>query len=446
MNRIKITDTATSFKINGRRHRSGNSDPTSPLRPPHHGGDPATELGATPVLWKLALSRNSGAEHPFAGLRTLIVLHALGNLRAFLRAMMLKGLDPGLTTVFVKPYDYGEKPQVLAWLGERGFSVRHVEDIGADFLAELDAEQPALPILIVEDGGYFASATHTLKPSLLSRVVGTVEQTSRGIAKLREAVGNNVERIAVPVVSVPDSTLKREFEPPFIAAGIVRTLHNLLSRDLGEMKVLVLGYGVIGKALVERLLDAGAEVSVYDPKLRHDPASLYARFDVALDPVAAAPDKDLIIGASGRQSVTPEVIDAASAGTYFASASSDQHEIAVDYLEEVAVEKEVLRHDFLYCEGGLERVPKGTTYRVLPDARELFLIHDGRPINFMSLGSGMSDREADLVLALIYAGALELAAGAYAGQTGILASAVDALDRKYRIGETFVRFRRPRRR
>ena len=103
------------------------------------------------------------------------------------------------------------------------------------------------------------------------------------------------------------------------------------------------------------------------------------------------------------------------------------------------------RHDILHSEDG-ERVAKGTTYRVLPDARELFLIHNGRPINFMSLGSGMSDREADLVLALIFAGALELAVGAYAGQTGILTRAVDALDRKYHIGETFVRFRRPRRR
>jgi S-adenosylhomocysteine hydrolase len=431
---------------NGRRYPLADFDSPAPPRPPHHGGDPATELAATPVLWKLALSKNSSADHPFAGLRTLIVLHALGNLRAFLRAMMLKGLEPALTTVFVKPYDYGEKPQVLAWLAERGFSVCQVDEIGTDFLAGIEAEMPALPILVVEDGGYFASAMHALMPSLLSRVIGTVEQTSRGIAKLREAVVEDLARIAVPVVSVPDSTLKKGFEPPFIAAGIVRTLHNLLSRDLGEMKVLVLGYGVIGKALVERLLDAGAEITVFDPKLRHDPASLYARFDVALDPIAAAPDKDLIIGASGRQSVTPEVIDAASAGTYFASASSDQHEIAVGYFEEIAVEKEVLRHDFLYCEGGRERVPKGTTYRVLPDGRELFLIHDGRPINFMSLGSGMSDREADLVLALIYAGALELAAGAYAGQTGILANAVDGLDKKYRIGETFVRFRRPRRR
>ena len=45
-------------------------------------------------------------------------------------------------------------------------------------------------------------------------------------------------------------------------------------------------------------------------------------------------------------------------------------------------------------------MPKGTTYRVLPDNRELYLLHDGQPINFLGFG-GMEDKEADLILSLM---------------------------------------------
>jgi len=322
---------------NGHRHRPVDFSPPKTAIPRLKGGNPAAELSQTPVLWKLALSKVLATAAPFAGMRPQIVLHALGNLRAIMRAMMMGGLDPALTTFFVKKYNYPEKQQVLAWLRKRGFQVLPVEEITAGYLENLEAEVTlsGLPLFIVEDGGYFAAALHQYRPSLLSRVIGTVEQTSRGTAKLIEAVGGDLARIMIPVVSVPDSTLKKNFEPPFIADGILLSLTNLISRPMRQMKVLVLGYGVIGKALVERLVEAGADVTVYDPKLKHDPGSLYARFEVARDPVMAAAGKDLIIGASGRQSITPEVIDGASAGTYLASASSDQREIAVDYLEEI---------------------------------------------------------------------------------------------------------------
>src|ERR1041384_4051445 len=72
-------------------------------------GNPATELSNTPVLWKLALMKSLVTAGAFANKRTLIVLHALGNLRAMIRAMMMLGLDAANTTVFVKRYNYPEK-------------------------------------------------------------------------------------------------------------------------------------------------------------------------------------------------------------------------------------------------------------------------------------------------------------------------------------------------
>ena len=404
------------------------------------------ELANTPVLWRYALKPEFAAMKPFAGKRTLIALHALPNLTGFLVAMMMLGLDPGKTTVFVKGYNYGGKTSVLKWLKKHRFEVRSVDEIVADYLAALDVEteMSGLPILIVEDGGYFSPKLHTLRPSLLPRVCGIVEQTSRGRENLLEAVGNDASKVRVPVVSMPDSKLKKRFEPAHVANGVLLALQNLIPVALGQLKILLLGYGVIGEALAAGLIRAGADLTVFAPELLTDPASLYAPFTVASSAASAAAGKDVIIGASGRESITRAVIDATSDATYLVSASSEKREIDIAYLEEIATAKDVLRHNYFFCEGGNERVPKGTTYRVLPDNRELYVLHDGQPINFLGFG-GMEDREADLILSLMFVSAVEVALGNFANQPALLTTAVDDLDARHGIGGMFIGFHRPQR-
>jgi S-adenosylhomocysteine hydrolase len=427
---------------NGHRHRAvGN--PNYKMQKP---AVPIAELGNTPVLWRYALKPEFVAVTPFAGKRTLVALHALPNLTAFLAAMMMLGLDPAKTSVFVKGYNYGGKATVLNWLKKHGFELLGVEGITADYLAALETEVEAsgLPVLIVEDGGYFSPKLHVSCPSLLPHVLGIVEQTSRGRDNLLEAVGKNASRVGVPVISIPDSKLKQRFEPAHVANGILLALQNLIPTALSQLRIALLGYGVIGESVAAGLVRAGADLTVFDPKFLTDPASLYAPFTVAHSAVAAATGKNVIIGASGRESITRAVIDTTSDGTYLASASSEKREIDVAYLEEIATAKDVLRHRHFFCEGGNERVPKGTTYRVLPDNRELYLLHDGQPINFLGFG-GMEDKEADLILSLMLVSAAEIALGNFANQPGLLTTAVDGLDSKHGIGATFIGFHRPQR-
>lgn len=413
---------------------------------PIKGGRLMAELTNTPVLWRYALKPEFAATKPFTGKRTLIALHALPNLTAFLAAMTMLGLDPAKTTVFVKGYNYGGKAAVLKWLKKHRFEMRGVDEINADYLSALEAEVEVsgFPILIIEDGGYFSPKLHTLRPSLLPHICGIVEQTSRGRDNLLESVGGDTTRILVPVVSIPDSKLKQRFEPAHVANGILLALQNLIPTALGQLKIALLGYGVIGEAVAAGFVQAGAELTVFDPKFLTDPASLYAPFTVANTAVAAVGGKNVIIGASGRESITRAVIDAASDQTYLVSVSSGKREIDTAYLEEIATAKEILRHKHFYCEGGNRRVPKGTTYRVLPDNRELYLLHDGQPINFLGFG-GMEDKEADLILSLMFVSAVELALGNFANQPGLLTTAVDNLDTKHGIGATFIGFHRPQR-
>lgn len=405
------------------------------------------ELKNTPVLHSLARNSDLQARQPFGGLQVLIAMHALTNLCAFLTAMMELGLKPSTTMVCLKDYAYPEKAAVKRWLRQHGFKVRSVDDIDAEFLAALEAEVVAHDrrILAIEDGGYFSSAVHALWPGLLPRFIGIVEQTTRGITRLLDAAQQREDMIGLPVVSVPDSSLKKSFEPLHIGEGVFLALLNLLSRPLRRMRVCVLGgHGVIGRALAERLTEAGAWITVYDPALLSEPGALYLPYEIAETPVAAARDAELIIGATGRQSVTRDVIDAARDGCYIVSVSSDRNEIDMGYLEANAVETEILRHSFFFCEGGRQKIAKGKIYRMLPDCRELFVLHDGRPINFLGFG-GMLDREADLILALMFAGAADLASGRYDGRTGILRDAINAADLHYGIGRTFVGFHRYRR-
>src|SRR6267378_7946495 len=120
-----------STRFNGHRQRAVRVPNFSrTIRPPRV-GSPIVELVNTPVLWRYAIKPEFVAASPFAGKRTLVALHALPNLAAFLTAMTMLGLDPAKTTVFVKGYNYGGTADVLNWLRKHWFEVRSVDEITA---------------------------------------------------------------------------------------------------------------------------------------------------------------------------------------------------------------------------------------------------------------------------------------------------------------------------
>jgi S-adenosylhomocysteine hydrolase len=389
----------------------------------------------TPIMAHLYHDPAIRAEQPFANKRAICLLHVLPDLLPFLMVMMQQGLQPELTTVIYKNYPYPSKDMVVDTLKKWGMEVISRDDLSLDLLQGL-AERDNLRWLVIEDGGHVVPLI-LQDTSLTNRTIGCIEQTTRGIWHIEDAIKAGGGSISFPVLSVPHSECKQKFEPRQIADGVVQTLQNILDwRCPRNMTVAVLGCGTIGSHLVSTLSERGVNVKVFDP----DPLKrLIARnscADVTHSPEEAAKNADIILGASGKCSINSSVLRSVKHGVTVGSVSSEMVEIELDYLKRAASRTEPLK----FWTGHInesEARKIGTRYYLRPHDKAIDVLADGMPINFLGFG-GMSAQAADLIMSMLLLGAIEVASGNFSDQFGILETAIDSLVRKHKLCELYL--------
>ncbi|MCS6850908.1 MAG: CRISPR-associated ring nuclease Csm6 [Gemmataceae bacterium] len=401
-------------------------------------------LSKTPLLkWlgkdKLRARHTTGPK-PLSGLHVLMVLHCLTNLVSFTWALQQLGLEKA--TYFIKEYPYPQKRQIREWLKSQNYDVF---DLNEDNLRQELAKWRSATdtFLIIEDGGWITKGIIEQGQSpLLERVVGAIEQTTRGLWRIQESLKVfpvKAQSQLFPILLLPHSRHKREFEPPHIGRGIVRAIDQMIPDYLDSMEVGLFGYGTIGKAVASALVDMGARVTVYDPgytsRVRQ---SGHSHVNFAPNEDAAVERKRLIIGCSGNASIDDRVIDMIRDDrreVYLASGSSEKVEINVEALRRMSRKTSEVVHDYLMVEGCFLRL--GTKYE-LPLAN-VVLLGDGLPINFMGLG-GMKDPAADYIMSLMLAGAYKLACREISGHGLVYTqntSCIDQIVEELEIEEKF---------
>jgi S-adenosylhomocysteine hydrolase len=376
-----------------------------------------------------------GDDKPLRGKCVLIAgLHFLRNLVGFIAAMRQKGLDPSLTTIFYKdPEQYGYPAFTLvkyALEKDQGFDVQPLDRI-VEWPQRLENDEK--PLLVIEDGGFFAPAI-LQRPRVAARTVGVVEQTTHGLRKSEAAIKERSPQF--PVISLPDSMLKSRFEPAHIGDATVQAVKAMLPHlSLRNMNAAVLGSGVIGSAVISALASQGVSVSFWDK----DPKALVAASPlcgrVATSALDAVRNADLILGTTGYESITKEVIDAVRDNAWLASVSSLRVEIKLSYLRDKATSTELIPISQV-AEGVHAAEPIGTRYRL--NGKSVNVLADGAPLNFRGYGQ-MPDQAADLIMTLIFLAATELAASTFGGRKEILRGAVDELADKHGVCETYLK-------
>jgi S-adenosylhomocysteine hydrolase len=129
------------------------------------------------------------------------------------------------------------------------------------------------PLLVLDDGGYFLEAMICLRQHLKRLVI--VEQTTRGIIKYNHNAAIRYYCSQVPVINIAESRPKKQVEPAFISAAVcgatmdkIANLPTAIAILRQSPRVLVMGYGAIGKAvatdLVERIGIERTDVHVFD--------------------------------------------------------------------------------------------------------------------------------------------------------------------------------------
>jgi S-adenosylhomocysteine hydrolase len=349
----------------------------------------------------------SGESRPFEGIAVVLVLHLLSDVRGFLAALLVLGLDPKRTIVVNIPYS--TKPATLATLWCIGLRRVHlsseypISDAVAAAVEELaEITDDGARILVIEDGGYVGPFLHRSRPDLLSRTLGIVEQTANGIYQYEanEAAGLEEVTPSVPVVNVAESDLKKELESPLIGDAVVKNVSDLvglLGYSIRNLKAVVLGYGATGSRVAATLRGVlNSPPRIFDTDATRRDEAQAAGFEVAGDVGVACDGADLIIGCTGRTSLSGEVLLALRNDCYFANGSSKRLELEWEALSALIASTEPLPH------GAGARV-------TLRNGRILTLLANGYPVNFF--GESVPDEEIAFVYGLLLRSALLILEG-----------------------------------
>jgi S-adenosylhomocysteine hydrolase len=144
-------------------------------------------------------------------------------------------------------------------------------------------------IIILDDGGHLLERANSLLPKGLP-VVG-IEQTSSGFNKMKD------KNLSFPVINLARSWSKLEYESPIIISLATKKIKYIIENlDFNINKVLIIGFGVLGKKIYEILNDIYL-ISIFD--------SVPEKSMITLDEFKSRlREFDLIIGCTGSTSIT----------------------------------------------------------------------------------------------------------------------------------------------
>jgi adenosylhomocysteinase len=311
-----------------------------------------------------ALVRELEPERPLEGMRVGMSLHLEAKTAAL--AISLERLGARVSITSSNPLSTQDDvaaalaesvDRVYAWRGETEEEYlrnhRRVLDDG--------------PQLIVDDGADLSVMAH--ETGAAPGIIGATEETTTGVLRFRAMEREGVLRF--PVIAVNDAMSKHLYDNRFgsgqsVLDGVMRATNM----QVGGKRVVVIGYGWVGKGVAERFRGMGARVSVVEV----DPfKALEAYMDgyEVLGSMAAARVGDIFITCTGNVRVlTAEHFRVMKDGAVLANAGHFDVEVDVRALRSMAASEEEVR-------------PNVREFR-MGDGRRLYLLGEGRLVNLVA--------------------------------------------------------------
>ena len=115
--------------------------------------------------------------------------------------------------------------------------------------------------MILDDGGDLTNLVLDKYPELVSEIKGLSEETTTGVHRLYERVKNGT--LPIPAINVNDSVTKSKFDNKYgCKESAVDAIRRATDIMMAGKRVVVAGYGDVGKGTVASFSGAGAIVTV----------------------------------------------------------------------------------------------------------------------------------------------------------------------------------------
>jgi adenosylhomocysteinase len=316
-----------------------------------------------PVL--RGIQQQFGTDRPFSGIRVGACMHVTTETANLMRALQAGGAD----VVLCASNPLSTQDDVAAALVSHYeipvFAVKGEDN--QTYHNHVNAILDHKPHIVMDDGADVVSTLHKSRREMLPHIIGSTEETTTGLVRLRAMAKDGA--LEFPVMAVNDALTKHLFDNRYGTGqstmdGIVRATNYLIAGKT----VVVVGYGWCSRGIAMRAKGLGGNVIVTE-------INALKALEAVMDGFRVMP-----------------MMDAAKEGDIFVSATGNKHVMDKQHME-------VMKDGVLLANSGhfdievnkvaLQALSAGEPQRVRPfvdqytlkDGRKLNLLGEGRLIN-----------------------------------------------------------------
>jgi adenosylhomocysteinase len=196
---------------------------------------------------------------PFNGMNFSACLHVTAETANLVRTLKAGGAN----VLLVASNPLSTQDDVAAALSEKyGIETHAIRGEDKEtFFRHIDAALAHNPVITMDDGADLISTLHQKYPEKVANIMGSMEETTTGVIRLRAMEKDSA--LKLPVVAVNDAKTKNLFDNRYGTGqstldGIIRATDSLIAGKT----VVVAGYGWCGKGFAMRARGMGALVVV----------------------------------------------------------------------------------------------------------------------------------------------------------------------------------------
>jgi adenosylhomocysteinase len=303
-------------------------------------------------------------ERPLDGVKMSGCLHITTETANLARALQMAGADIVLTASNPLSTQDDTAAALVSVFEIPTFAIKGEDN--KTYYQHLNAALDHRPNLTMDDGADLVSMLHKERTHQIGDIVGSTEETTTGIIRLRAMAADGALRF--PVIAVNDADTKHLFDNRYGTGqstidGIIRATNILIA---GKTFV-VAGYGWCSRGIAMRARGMGANVIVTEVDPTKALEAVMDGFRV-MPMLEAAPQADFICSATGDKNVVDKQhFEVMKDGCCVSNSGHFNVEINIPALEAMSVEK---------------RQPRAFVEEYqLADGRNIRLLGEGRLVN-----------------------------------------------------------------
>ena len=211
----------------------------------------------------ISLRKEFGEEKPLKGARIAGCLHMTIQTAVLIETLVELGAEVTWSSCNI----FSTQDHAAAAIAKAGISVyawKGMNEEEFDWCIEQtlffgEEKQPLN--MILDDGGDLTNMVLDRYPELVSEIKGLSEETTTGVHRLYERMKN--KKLPLPAINVNDSVTKSKFDNKYgCKESAVDAIRRATDIMLAGKRVVVAGYGDVGKGTVASFAGAGSIVTV----------------------------------------------------------------------------------------------------------------------------------------------------------------------------------------